>query len=58
MAMLAKNLTHYFRVFCVTPETAKDVGDMLTDDIAKKIGPTLQRASREKMLSDGYKVEK
>lgn len=58
MAKLEQNLTHYFRVFCVTPDTAKDVGDMFTDDIAKKIGPILQQASRADMLSDDYVVGK
>lgn len=57
MAKLEQNLTHYFRVFCVTPDNAKDVGDMFTDDIAKKIGPILQQASRADMLSDDYLVE-
>lgn len=57
MKKLEQELTHYFRIFCVTPDTAKDIGDMFTDDITKKIGPILQKASRAKMLSDGYLVE-
>jgi len=54
MLKLEKELTHYFRVFCITPDTAKDVGDMFAEDIASKIGPILEKASRAEMLSDGY----
>lgn len=54
MQKLDRDLTHYFRVFCVTPDTVKDVGDMFAEDIAAKIGPILQQASRAEMLSDGY----
>ncbi|RLC89026.1 MAG: hypothetical protein DRJ03_00250 [Chloroflexi bacterium] len=54
MRKLDRDLTHYFRVFCVTPDTVKDVGDMFAEDIAAKIGPILQQASRAEMLSDGY----
>lgn len=57
MQKLERDLTHYFRVFCVTPDTAKDVGDMFVSDIAEKISPILQQASRAKMFSDGYVVE-
>ena len=57
MNKLEEDLTHYFRVFCVTPDTAQDVGDMLTDDIKCKIGPILEKASRAQMLSDDYTVE-
>lgn len=54
MQKLEKDLTHYFRVFCITPETMKDVGDMLTDDLVAKIGPILRQTSRAEMLLDGY----
>ncbi len=57
MERLERDLTHYFRVFCVTPDTAHDVGDMFSDEIAEKIGPILQQASRAEMLSDGYQME-
>jgi hypothetical protein len=57
MKKLERDLTHYFRVFCVTPDTAKDVGGMFSGDIAAKIGPILQQASRSEMFSDGYKIE-
>ena len=57
MVKLEASLTHYFRVFCVTPDTANDIGDMFTDEIAEKIGPILKQASRAEMLSDGYAVE-
>ncbi|KKN91291.1 hypothetical protein LCGC14_0221590 [marine sediment metagenome] len=57
MQRLERDLTHYFRVFCVTPDTVKDIGDMLPGDIAEKIGPVLERASRAKMLSDDYVTE-
>lgn len=57
MKQLEIELTHYFRIFCVTPDTANDVGDMLTDDISDKIGPILRKASRAEMLSDDYRVE-
>ncbi len=57
MERLERELTHYFRVFCVTPNTTKDIGGMLADDIAEKINPILQQASRAEMLSDGYFVE-
>lgn len=58
MEKLENELTHYFRVFCVTPDSAKDIGDMFAKDISEKIGPILEQASRAKMLSDGYLVEK
>lgn len=54
MEKLEKDLTHYFRIFCVTPDTAEDVGGMFADDIVEKIGPILQKASRAEMLSDSY----
>lgn len=57
MLKLEQDLIHYFRVFCVTPDTAKDIGDMFPSDIAEKIGPILRQASRAEMLSDGYLVE-
>lgn len=56
MHKLEEELTHYFRVFCVTPDTAKDIGDMFSDDITKKIGPILEQASRAEMLSDDYGI--
>ncbi len=56
MQKLKRDLIHYFRVFCVTPDTAKDIGGMVTSDIVEKIGPILQKASRAEMLSDGYGV--
>lgn len=58
MKRIEEDLTHYFRVYCVTPETVNDVGDMFSDDISSQIGPILQQASRAEMLSDGYKVER
>lgn len=54
---LEKSLTHYFRVFCITPDAANDVGDMFSSDIANKIGPILEKASRASLLCDGYRVE-
>jgi 5S rRNA maturation endonuclease (ribonuclease M5) len=52
MKRLEEDLKHYFRVFCVMPDAENDIGDMLPDDIAEKIGPILQRASRAGILSD------
>ena len=57
MVKLEKELTYYFRVFCVTTNSDGDIGDMLPDDISEKIGPILKKASRAKMLSDGYGTE-
>jgi DNA primase len=57
MKRIEQDLTHYFRMYCVTPETVNDVGDMFSDDISSQIGPILQQASRAEMLSDGYAVE-
>lgn len=54
---LQKDLIHYFRVFCVTPDTADDIGEMLPDEIVEEIGPVLQLASRTKVLSDSYGLE-
>lgn len=54
MKKLDRDLTHYFRVFCVTPDTVNDIGDMFAEDIVAKIGPILQQASRTEVLSDGY----
>jgi DNA primase len=51
MKKLEKDLKYYFRIFCITPDTVKDVGDMLPDDIISKMGPVLQRLSRKKILS-------
>ncbi len=53
MKKLEIDLNHYFRVFCVTPDTAKDIGDMFADDITEKLGPILERVSRAEVLSDG-----
>jgi len=58
MERMEKELTHYFRVFCVTPTTVNDIGDMFSGDILSQIGPILQQASRAEMLSDDYTVEK
>ncbi|KKN98954.1 hypothetical protein LCGC14_0141990 [marine sediment metagenome] len=57
MKKLEQDLIHYFRVFCVTPETGKDIGEMFADDIVKKINPIIQKASRAELFSDGYLVE-
>jgi len=57
MKKLERDLTHYFRVFCVTPDTVNDVGDMFAYDIVAKIGPILEKASRAAMLSDDYAME-
>jgi len=51
MIKLEKELIHYFRIFCITPETVNDVGDMLGEDIIGKIGPVLER------ISSGHKKE-
>ena len=58
MDRIEQDLIHYFRIFCITPDSAQDIGDMLPGDIAEKICPILDKASRAEMLSDGYKVEK
>jgi len=57
MKRIEEELTHYFRVFCVTPTTVNDIGDMFSGDILSQIGPILQQASRAEMLSDDYVVE-
>jgi 5S rRNA maturation endonuclease (ribonuclease M5) len=57
MERLGKDLTHYFRVFCVTPDTANDIGDTLSGDLINQMGPVLEKASRAVMLSDGYGME-
>jgi DNA primase len=57
MVKLEQDLTHYFRVFCITPDDVKDIGEMLPDDIAEKIGPILQQTSKSKILSDSYRME-
>lgn len=57
MEKLEQNLIHYFRVFCITPKNANDIGDMLSDDIVKHITPILEKTSRAKMFSDSYLVE-
>ena len=57
MTRMEEELTHYFRVFCVTPTTVNDIGDMFSGDILSQIGPILQQASRAEMLSDDYAVE-
>ena len=54
---IKQNLQHYFRIFCVTPDTVNDIGDMLPDDLADKMTPLLCRASRAEILSDGYGTE-
>jgi 5S rRNA maturation endonuclease (ribonuclease M5) len=57
MEKIEKDLMHYFRIFCVTPDTVEDVGDMFPEDISLQIGPILAKASRAEMLSDDYVVE-
>lgn len=57
MTRIEEELTHYFRVFCVTPDTEKDIGDMFANDITDKIVPILRKASRAEMLSDRYGVQ-
>jgi len=47
---LNDSLKHHFRVFCVTPDTAEDIGAMVPSDIAAEIGPILQQTSRTKIL--------
>lgn len=51
MKKLERDLIHYFRIFCVTPETVNDIGEMLPKDISEKIGPILQHMSKVEMLS-------
>lgn len=51
MDRIKEDLQHYFRIFCVTPDTANDVGDMSVNDIARKIGPVLQKTSRAGIFS-------
>lgn len=46
MKKLKQDLIHYFRVFCLTPSTAKDIGEMIGDDILNEICPILDKASR------------
>ncbi len=48
---------YYFRLFFITPENAKDVGDMLSGDIKEKILPFMEKISMKKVLSDGYEME-
>lgn len=57
MDRIKEDFQHYFRVFCVTPDTEGDIGDMLPSDIASKIGPILQQTSRSEVFSDGYVME-
>lgn len=57
MKKIEEELTHYFRIFCVTPETVNDIGDMLNGDILSQIGPILQQTSKAAMLSDDYAME-
>jgi len=57
MDRLKKELNYYFRVFCVTPDTANDIGDMIPEDITKKLGPILEKTSKTTMFSDNYILE-
>lgn len=41
--IIEKELTHYFRIFILTPETANDIGDMLPKEIKSKINPILEK---------------
>lgn len=56
MKKLERDLIHYFRVFCITPDTEQDMGDMFPADIAEKIGPVLEKVSKAKILLDDSKV--
>lgn len=58
MNKLERDLTHYFRIFCITPDTEQDIGDMLPEDIAEKIGPVLEKVSKAKMLLNDCKTGK
>lgn len=52
MKKLEQDLIHYFRVFCVISNMAKDVGEMLPEDIVKQIGPVLEKIHKRKMVPD------
>ena len=54
MQKLKQDLIHYFRVFCVTPDTVKDIGDMFPCDIVEKISPILQKVCRSKIISGEF----
>ena len=54
---ITEELIYYFRMFSISPETVKDVGEMFTDEIVKKICPILEKVSRAEMLSDSYITE-
>lgn len=54
MQKIEKELTNYFRIFCITPDTVNDIADMLPEDIAEKIGPILRKTSREKMFANDH----
>lgn len=51
---IQKELNHYFRIFCATPNNAKDIGEMDSENIMDGIGSILQKVSMTKILSDGY----
>lgn len=40
---IEKDLTHYFRVFCITPNNINDIGDMLPLEIKTMINPILSK---------------
>ncbi len=40
---LEKDLIHYFRVFCITPDNINDIGDMLPSEIKDMINPILSK---------------
>jgi hypothetical protein len=50
MRKIERDLIHYFRIFCITPETINDIGDMLPNDIKTKIGPVLEKASKVELI--------
>jgi len=57
MGKIEQDLMYYFRVFCLTPETVNDVGDMLSEDILEKLQPIVSKASHSKILSTEHGVD-
>ncbi len=53
---LVKELNYYFRLYFVTPEDVKDVGEMKASQIDAQIKPLLESVSRAKVIRDGFRA--
>jgi len=52
MEKIESEFINYFRIICVTPDNANDIGGMMSDDIADKINPIVSKMSKKEILNN------